>query len=60
MLKKSNTFQKILFLLVIFLLFAGYELLDAIGIRNEERVLLGSIVVCLLGILLFRDKTNKE
>lgn len=60
MLKKLNSVQKTLFLIVIFLLIAGDDLLDAIGIWNEERVLFGSILVCLLGIFLFRGKVKEE
>jgi len=60
MLKKSNSVQKTLFLIAIFLLIAGDDLLDAIGVWSEERVLFGSIFVCLLGIFLFREKDNEE
>jgi hypothetical protein len=60
MLKKSNTVQKILFLLIIFVVIAGEQVLSAMGVWRTDRILWGLIAVCMLGILLFRDKTKKE
>ena len=60
MLKKSNTVQKILFLLIIFVVIAGEQVLSAMGVWRTDRILWGLIAVCMLGILLFRDKANKE
>lgn len=56
MFKKSNTVQKILFLLVIFLVIAGDALFNAMGIWNSADIVLGLIIVCFIGIFLFRGK----
>ncbi len=58
MLKKSNTVQKILLLIIIFVVIAGEQVLSAMGVWRTDRILWGLIAVCMLGILLFRDKTN--
>jgi len=58
MLKKSNTAQKILLLIIIFVVIAGEQVLSAMGVWRTDRILWGLIAVCMLGILLFRDKTN--
>ena len=60
MLKKSNTAQKILLLIIIFVVIAGEQVLSAMGVWRTDRILWGLIAVCMLGILLFRDKTKKE